>query len=282
MNPVKVYKPTSPGRRGMTSVNYRKVLTSRKPHKALVKGVKSRAGRDKRGQITVERRGAGAKQRIRIVDTRRNKLGIPARVESLEYDPKRSAFIALITYLDGEKSYIIAPQGLRVGDKIVSNTNTKIKVGNRLAMKNIPAGVSIYNLEMSPGKGGQLVRAAGTAAVILGFEGKYAQVKMPSGERRLLLSEGMATVGVISNPEHSLVKIGKAGRKRMMGRRPRVRGKAKNVIDHPHGGGEGGSPIGLKHPKTPTGKPALGYRTRRKKLSDQFILRRRPKKRRKK
>lgn len=277
---TKTLKPITPGQRGMSVVVRSRVLTARRPLKALVRGTKRTSGRSSQGVITVRARGGGARQRQRLVDLKQIKLGIPAVVKSIEYDPKRSAYIALIVFLDGEKSYILAPADVKVGDKIVYNQKTKIKPGNRLALKHIPAGVPIHNIELQPGRGGQLVRSAGSAATIGGFDRGYAQIKLPSGEVRLVPENAFASIGALSNLDHANINLGKAGRVRLMGRRPRVRGKAKNPADHPHGGGEGGSPIGLKHPKTPTGKPALGYKTRKKSKSVRHIVKPRGKKRR--
>ncbi|OGB74436.1 50S ribosomal protein L2 [candidate division Kazan bacterium RBG_13_50_9] len=277
---VKVLKPVTAGRRGMSIVQRFGVLTKIKPNKALTRGAKRQSGRNARGVITVQARGGGAKQRMRQVDLKQSKLGVPATIRSIEYDPKRSSYIALAIFLDGEKTYILAPHDLKVGDRIVYNPNTKVKPGNRLMLKNIPAGIPIHNIELQPGRGGQLVRSAGGAATITSFDKDKALVKMPSGEVRLVPKEAFASVGLLSNPDHSHISFGKAGRRRRMGHRPRVRGKAKNPVDHPHGGGEGGSPIGLKHPKTPTGKPTKGYKTRKKSRSTKHIVKPRGKRRR--
>lgn len=260
---------------------YRQTLTSRRPIKALSRGVKRGSGRNSRGVVTVQHRGGGAKQKIRAVDFKQRKFGIGGTVRSIEYDPKRSAFIALVVFSDGQQSYILAPVGLKVNDKIIYGENTKIKLGNRLMLKNIPAGITVHNIELTPGRGGQIVRAAGTSATVMGLDEDYALLKMPSGEVRKVPALSFASIGSVSNPEHMNIKIGKAGRARHWGRRPTVRGKAKNPVDHPHGGGEGGSPIGLKHPKTPTGKPTRGYKTRnKKKASSRLIVKPRGKKRR--
>ncbi|MBU1082868.1 50S ribosomal protein L2 [Patescibacteria group bacterium] len=277
---VKVLKPTSPGRRNM-SVIVRSAVLTKKPSvvKKLVKGIKRRSGRNNRGVITIRSRGGAAKRKFRTIDFKQTKLGIPASVKSIEYDPNRSAYIALICFLDGEKSYILAPANLKVDDKVVYNENTKIKVGNRLILKNIPSGVAIHNIELQPGGGGQLVRSAGSSAMLAGFDRGFAQVKMPSGEIRIIPENAYASIGAVSNPDYSNVRVGKAGRKRLMGRRPRVRGKAKNPVDHPHGGGEGNTSIGLKHPKTPWGKPTLGYKTRKRNKSNKHIIKPRTKKR---
>jgi len=277
---VKLLKPTSAGRRKMSVIAWGPMLTKDGPVvKGLLRGIKRHSGRNNRGVITVRCRGGGAKHKLRLVDLRQTKLGIPATVKAIEYDPNRSAYIALIYFLDGEKSYILAPADLKVGDKVVYNENTKIKVGNRLALKNIPTGIAIHNIELQPGKGGQMVRSAGSFAMLTGFDRGYAQVKMPSGEIRIVPENAYASIGAVSNPDHSNVRIGKAGRKRLMGRRPHVRGKAKNPVDHPHGGGEGNSPIGLKHPKTPWGKPTKGYKTRKRNKSSRYIIKPRTKKR---
>lgn len=278
---IKVLKPITPGRRQMTQVIRTGVLTKVDPLKSLVWGMKRRSGRNSRGVITIQHRGGGAKRRMRLVDLRQLKRGIAGLVRSIEYDPGRSAYIALISFLDGEKNYILAPEGMKVGDKIVYNFSTKIKVGNRLMLKNIPAGTAIHNIELQPGRGGQMIRSAGSAATLMGFDRGYAQVRLASGEIRLIPETCFASIGTLSNPDHSHINIGKAGRKRLMGRRPIVRGKAKNPVDHPHGGGEGGSPIGLKHPKTPTGKPTKGYKTRKKNKSTWYMIKPRTKKRKK-
>ncbi len=278
--PVIKYKPTTPGRR-QSSVLRNKDLT--KPtEKKLLKGKKSTAGRNNQGKITVRHRGGGVKRKLRQIDFKREKFDIPAKVTSLEYDPNRSANIALLTYADGEKRYIIAPDGLTVGQTILSsNQKIEAEVGNNMPLKYIPIGMNVHSIELYPGGGAKIARAAGSSVVLMGREKGYAQLKMPSGEIRLVLEECRATVGDVGNKEHNQVRLGKAGRARHLGRRPAVRGKAMNPIDHPHGGGEGASPIGLKHPKTPWGKPALGVKTRKKnKPSDKLILRRRNAKRR--
>lgn len=278
--PVRTYKPNTAGRRNMSMVIRKGVLTAKKPLKSLVKGKKRSSGRNSRGVITIRARGGGAKQNFRLVDLKQQKLGIPATVISIEYDPNRTTFIALISFLDGAKSYILAPADLRPGDKVVFNEKTKIKSGNRLLLKNIPAGTPIHNIELQPGRGGQIVRSAGGSASITSFDKGYAQIKLPSGEVRLISENVFASIGSLSNSEHSNIVIGKAGRHRLMGKRPKVRGKAKNPVDHPHGGGEGGAPIGLKHPKTPWGKPTKGYKTRKKSKSKSHIIKPRGKKRR--
>lgn len=277
---IKLLRPRTPGQRGMKVNVYREVLTSKVPVRSLIRGVKSSSGRNSRGVITVQHRGGGAKQKLRQIDFIQRKFGTPATIRSIEYDPKRTAFIAYIVFGDGHHSYILAPEGIHVGDRVIYGESTKIKLGNRLMLKNIPAGVTVHNIELIPGKGGQIVRAAGAGATLMGTDEGFALLRMPSGEVRKVPEGAYASIGSVSNPEHMNIKIGKAGRSRRMGRRPRVRGKAKNPVDHPHGGGEGGSPIGLKHPKTPTGKPTRGYKTRKKKASDRLIVKRRSKKRR--
>jgi large subunit ribosomal protein L2 len=278
---LKKYKPTSPGRR-LSMVQSFKDITKTKPERSLITTKKEGAGRSK-GRVTVRHRGGGTKRYIRIIDWNRIKFDIPATVKSIEYDPNRGARIAMIFYEDGTKAYILAPLEVRVGDKIISSKKAgEIKPGNRFPLEFIPLGVPIHNIELVPQAGGKLVRGAGEAAVIMAIEGKYAQIKMPSGEIRLLPKECMATIGQVSNPDWKLIRWGKAGRIRKKGIRPTVRGKAMRPVDHPHGGGEGGSPIGLKHPKTPWGKPALGIKTRRKKASDKLILKRRVSKKKKK
>ncbi len=276
--PIKSYKPTSPGRRGMTVSTFEQITRS-KPEKSLLRPLHKKAGRNARGVITVRHRGGGHKRKYRIIDFKRDKFDIPAVVSSIEYDPNRSARIALLTYVDGEKRYIIAPQGLRVGDKIMSGPNAEIKVGHALPISQIPLGTQVHNLELYPGKGGQLVRSAGTAAQLLAKEGSFAQVRLPSGEVRLVNQNCMATIGVVGNVEHNIIKLGKAGRKRWMGIRPTVRGTAMDPNSHPHGGGEGRSSVGMPGPKTPWGKPALGAKTRRNKVTNKHIVRRRGKRR---
>ncbi|GFR35227.1 50S ribosomal protein L2 [Thermobrachium celere] len=272
---IKKFKPTTPGRRNMTGLTFEEI-TKKEPEKSLVITLKKHSGRNNFGRITVRHRGGGYKIKYRIIDFKRDKDGIPAKVTAIEYDPNRTANIALLTYADGEKRYILAPNGLKVGDTVMSGENADIKVGNALKLKDIPVGTMIHNIELNPGKGGQLVRAAGAAAQLMAKEGKYAQVRLPSGEVRLIRLECKATIGVVGNAEHELVIIGKAGRKRHMGIRPTVRGSAMNPVDHPHGGGEGRSPIGRPTPVTPWGKPTLGYKTRKhKKYSDKLIVKRR-------
>jgi large subunit ribosomal protein L2 len=276
---VKVFKPTSPGRRDMTGASFEEITHSR-PEKSLVTGLRKRAGRNFRGKITIRHRGGGHKRRYREIDFRRDKHGVPARVASIEYDPNRSARIALLHYADGEKRYIIAPLGLRVDDTVVSGDRTEIRPGNTMPLRNMPMGTMVHNIELQPGRGGQLARAAGTSAQIIAKEGGYAIVRLPSSEERLIGLDNLATIGQVGNVEHGNIKLGKAGRKRHLGIRPTVRGSAMSPRDHPHGGGEGRSPIGMPGPKTPWGKPALGARTRRNKRTDKYIFRRRTKKRR--
>ena len=271
---VKTYSPITPSRRSMTGHSFEEV-TRGKPEKSLVRGLKNNAGRNDLGRMTVRRRGGGHKRRYRRVDFKRDKFGVPATVAAIEYDPNRSARIALLHYADGEKRYILAPLGLQVGEILNSGPEAEIKVGNALSLEKIPLGSAIHNVEMAPGGGGQLVRSAGVAAQLVAREGKYARVRMPSGEIRLLPVNCMATVGQIGNVDHSNISIGKGGRSRWMGRRPKVRGVAMNPIDHPHGGGEGKS-SGGRHPVTPWGVPTKGYKTRnRKKKSGQYIVSRR-------
>ncbi|MCD6555090.1 MAG: 50S ribosomal protein L2 [Chloroflexi bacterium] len=275
---IKVYKPTSPGRRGMTSPTFEEI-TSTEPERSLLAPLRKKAGRNVRGKITVRHRGGGHKRRYRIIDFKRDKAGVPARVASIEYDPNRSARIALLVYADGEKRYIIAPLGLMVGDTVMSGPEAEIRVGNALPLANIPAGTLIHNIELQPGKGGQLVRSAGTSAQLMAKEGNYAHVRLPSGEVRLIHQRCMATIGQVGNTDHGHIKLGKAGRKRHLGWRPAVRGSAMSPRDHPHGGGEGRTPIGMPSPKSPWGKPTLGKKTRRNKSTDKWIVRRRSKKR---
>jgi len=276
--PIKVYKPTSPGRRGM-SVSTFEEITRSKPEKALLRPLKKRAGRNFRGKITVRHRGGGHKRRYRVIDFKRDKTGVPGRVNSVEYDPNRSARIALVAFVDGEKRYIIAPVGLKVGDMVMSGPDAEIRVGSALPIASIPVGTTIHNIELHIGKGGQLVRAAGTSAQLLAKEGRYAHIRLPSGEVRLVNVQCMATIGQVGNTEHGNIKLGKAGRKRWLGFRPSVRGSAMDPASHPHGGGEGRSPIGMPSPKSPWGKPTLGKKTRRNKSTDKWIVRRRQKKR---
>ncbi len=272
---VKQYKPTSPGRRGATGYTFDEI-TRKKPEKSLTFGKKQNAGRNNRGRISVRHRGGGHKRRYRIIDFKRDKHGIPAKVASVEYDPNRSARIALLHYVDGEKRYIIWPVGLKVGDTVVSGPEAEIKTGNALPLRNIPSGTIVHNLELHKGKGAQLVRGAGGSAQLLARDDEvYALVRLPSGEVRRIFADCMATIGQVGNAEHSQIKLGRAGRKRLMGRRPHVRGSAMNPRDHPHGGGEGKAPIGMPGPKTPWGKPTLGARTRRRKDTNKYIVRRR-------
>lgn len=275
---VKVYKPTSPGRRGMTGFGFEEITRSR-PERSLLAPLKKSGGRS-RGRVSVRHRGGGHKRRYRRIDFRRDKLGVPGRVDSIEYDPNRTARIALLVYADGEKRYILAPVGLRVGDVVLSGPTAEVRPGNAMPIRAIPLGTMMHNIELYAGRGGQLVRAAGTAAQLMAKEGDYAQVRLPSGEVRRVRAENMASIGQVGNVEHGNIKLGKAGRKRWMGIRPTVRGSAMDPASHPHGGGEGKAPIGLKGPKTPWGKPALGKRTRHNKSTDKFIVRRRAKKRR--
>ncbi len=276
--PVKKYKPTSPGRRDMTGSTFEEI-TRAKPHRSLLRDLRKRAGRNNSGRVTVRHRGGGHKRRYRLIDFKRNKLDIPARVESIEYDPNRSARIALLLYADGERRYIIAPLGLRVGDAVTNGTSAEVRVGNALPIRLIPVGSLVHNVELEPGRGGQLARAAGTSAQLLAKEGIYAQIRLPSGEVRMVHENCMATIGQVGNAEHGNIKLGKAGRKRWLGWRPTVRGTAMDPNSHPHGGGEGRSPIGMPGPKTPWGKPAMGMKTRRNKRTDRFIVRRRGKRR---
>ena len=271
---IRNYKPTTPGRRKMSTL-VNEEITKSTPEKSLVVTIKKNGGRNNQGKITVRHQGGGVKKKYRIVDFKRNKVNVPGTVASIEYDPNRTANIALINYSDGEKRYIIAPKGLKVGMEVMSGEGADIKVGNALPLMSIPVGPTVHNIELRPGKGGELARSAGSSAQILGREGKYVMIRLTSGEQRLVLGTCMATIGEVGNEDSSLVKIGKAGRKRHMGIRPTVRGSVMNPNDHPHGGGEGRAPIGRKAPVTPWGKPALGYKTRKKKQSDKFIVRRR-------
>ena len=271
---IKTYKPTTGGGRKVSTLVNEDITTST-PEKSLLTTIKKNSGRNNQGKITVRHQGGGVKRKYRIIDFKRNKLEIPGTVASIEYDPNRTANIALINYADGEKRYIIAPKGLQVGMKIEAGANADIKVGNALPIMNIPVGTMIHNIELRPGKGGELARSAGTSAQILGREGKYVMVRLSSGEQRKVLGTCMATVGEVGNEDSSLVRLGKAGRKRHMGIRPTVRGSVMNPNDHPHGGGEGRAPVGRKAPLTPWGKPALGYKTRNNKKTDKFIVRRR-------
>ncbi len=276
--PIKKYKPTSPGRRDMTASTFEEITRS-KPRKSLTSGMRKRAGRNAHGRITVRHRGGGHRRRYREIDFKRDKHGIPARVETIEYDPNRSARIALLLYADGERRYIVAPLNLRVGDTVMSGPDAEIRVGNTLPIRNIPVGTLVHNVELEPGRGGQLARSAGVSAQLLAKEGIYAQVRLPSGEVRMIHERCMATIGQVGNAEHGNNKLGKAGRRRWMGWRPAVRGTAQDPASHPHGGGEGRSPIGMPGPKTPWGKPAMGTKTRFNKRTDKFIVRRRGKRR---
>ena len=271
---IRNYKPTTPGRRKMSALVNEEITTST-PEKSLTVTIKKNSGRNNQGKITVRHQGGGAKRKYRIIDFKRNKLNVAGTVASIEYDPNRTANIALINYADGEKRYILAPKGLTVGMTVESGENVDIKVGNTLPIINIPVGTMIHNIELRPGKGGELARSAGTSAQILGREGNYVMIRLSSGEQRKVLGTCKATIGEVGNEDSSLVKIGKAGRKRHMGIRPTVRGSVMNPNDHPHGGGEGRAPVGRKAPVTPWGKPALGLKTRKKKQSDKFIVRRR-------
>ncbi len=271
------FKPTSPGIRQMTVSTFEE-LSKVQPEKSLLRSLKSSGGRNSYGRITLRFRGGGVKRKYRLIDFKRNKDGVPGRVATIEYDPNRTAYIALIHYVDGEKRYIIAPNELKVGDVIESGENADIKIGNALKLKDIPVGTILHNVELKPGKGAQLVRSAGTSAQLMGKEGKYAQLRLPSGEFRLINVECRATIGEVGNLSHENISMGKAGRVRHLGKRPHVRGSAMNPVDHPHGGGEGRAPIGRPSPMTPWGKPAMGLKTRKKgKKSDKYIVRRRTK-----
>ncbi len=273
--PVKKFNPTTPSRRQMTMSTFEEITTST-PEKSLLAPLSKTAGRNNQGKITVRHHGGGHKRKYRIIDFKRKKDGIPGRVATIEYDPNRTSYIALINYVDGEKAYIIAPKGLKVGDEIMSGPEADIKIGNALPLENIPVGTVIHNIELKPGKGGQLVRAAGTSAQLLGKEDQYVTIRLASGEIRRILKQCRATIGTVGNQDHELINIGKAGRSRNMGKRPVVRGVVMNPNDHPHGGGEGRAPIGRKSPMSPWGKPTLGYKTRKKKkASNKYIVRRR-------
>ena len=273
---VKIYKPKTPGQRHRTGYTFEEITKDR-PERSLIVSGKKKAGRNSLGRITVRHRGGGSKRQLRMVDFLRNKFGSPAKVSAIEYDPNRTARLALLVYADGEKRYILAPLGVKVGDTLVSGAQAEIKPGNNLPLANIPVGTTIHAIELQPGKGAQIGRSAGTSAQLLAKEGKYAQVRMPSGEVRLVLQECSASIGQVGNVDHSNVKLGKAGRARHMGLRPEVRGSAMSPRDHPHGGGEGRSSIGMPGPKTPWGKPALGYKTRTNKRTEQMIIRHRSK-----
>lgn len=278
--PIKVYKPITPGRR-KSSVNAFAELTKTHPEKGLTKSKKRGSGRNNTGRITVRHRGGGAKRRYRLVDFKRQDFDVPATVKALEYDPNRSAWLALIVYTNGKKGYMLAPQGIEIGQTIMaSQSRIDVKPGNRMPLEKMPIGTFVYNVELNPGQGGSLIRSAGTSAQLVAIEGKYATIKLPSKEIRKVPKACGATVGTVSNPDHRLIRWGKAGRTRHRGKRPTVRGKAMNPVDHPHGGGEGSNPIGMKHPKTPWGQPALGVKSRKaKKQSNKLIIQRRPKKR---
>ncbi|HRJ40227.1 MAG: 50S ribosomal protein L2 [Caldilineaceae bacterium] len=271
--PIKIYRPTSPGRRGM-SVSTFEEITSSKPERSLTVSLSKRSGRNHQGRITVRHRGGGHKRRYRLIDFKRDKWGVPARVTTIEYDPNRTARIALLTYDDGEKRYIIAPLGIQVGDALMAGPDAEIRAGNSLPIRNIPLGTQVHNIELYPGKGAQIARSAGVSAQLVAKEGPQAQLRLPSGEVRYIQMDCMATIGQVSNAEHANMTLGKAGRRRWLGIRPSVRGLAMDPSSHPHGGGEGRSPIGMAGPKTPWGKPALGKRTRRNKRTDKHIVRR--------
>lgn len=275
--PVKKYKPVTPGTRGMTGYTFDEI-TKTKPERSLLVPLRKSGGRNAHGRITVRHRGGGHRRFIRLVDFKRDKHNIPAKVAAIEYDPNRTARLALLHYVDGEKRYILAPVDVRVGDTVMSGTEAEIRAGNALPIANIPVGTTIHNIEVKEGRGGQMVRSAGGSAQLLAKEGDFAQIRMPSGEVRLIRQTCYATIGQIGNLDHGNVKYGKAGRKRHLGIRPTVRGSAMTPRDHPHGGGEGRQPIGLPGPKSPWGKPTLGYKTRRNKKTDQYIVRRRSKK----
>ncbi len=276
---IKTYKPTSPGRRGMTGSTFEEV-TRTEPERSLLRPLRKRSGRNVQGRITVRHRGGGHKRQYRLIDFKRDKVDVPARVSSIEYDPNRSARIALLVYHDGEKRYIIAPLGLQVGDTVMSGEGAEVRVGNALPLTRIPLGTLVHNIELQSGRGGQLVRSAGTSAQVLAKEGDYVTLRLPSGEMRLVRQECMATIGQVGNVDHGNIKLGKAGRKRWLGFRPAVRGSAMSPRDHPHGGGEGRSPIGMPSPKSPWGKKTLGKKTRSNKATDKYIVRRRGKQRR--
>ena len=280
---MKKMKPTSPARRQMTVADFSE-LSKKRPEKRLVKGKQRTSGRDNKGRVAIRHRGGGHKRLLRDVDFRQtDKHGIPATVAALEYDPNRTARIALLHYADGEKRYVLAPQNLRAGDSVVSGERTKVKVGNRMQLQYIPVGYKVFNVEMQPGQGGKIVRSAGSSATLVGFDGDFALIELPSSEMRKIRKECAASIGIVSNPEHNLISVGKAGRMRWKGRKPQVLGTAMNPVDHPHGGGEGHTSIGLKAPKTPWGKKAFGIKTRRRKnKSDQHIVRRRVRKNKKK
>jgi large subunit ribosomal protein L2 len=274
---IKIYKPTSPGRRGMTGYTFDEITRS-EPERSLTRPGRAITGRNNVGRVTVRHRGGGHKRLYRIIDFRRDKTGVPGRVDSIEYDPNRSARIALIVYADGDKRYILAPLGLKVGSQIMAGPEAEVRVGNALPLKNIPLGTVVHNVELQPGRGGQMARSAGVGAQLMAKEGDYAMLRLPSGELRRVLMVCMATVGQVGNTEHANVNMGKAGRRRWLGWRPSVRGVAMEPNSHPHGGGEGRTPVGMPGPKTPWGKPAMGYKTRKNKRTDKLIVRRRSKK----
>lgn len=274
---MKIYKPTTPSRRGMTGIDFSQ-LTKKRPEKSLLKYVRRSVGRNSAGEITTRHKGGGVKKLYRVIEFSQTKMDLPAKVIALEYDPNRTAFIALIQYADQTKQYIIAPQDLKVGQEIIFAEKAVLNAGNRIKLKNIPVGTNVYNVELEPGRGGKIVRSAGSSAQVLAHDGDYVNLKMPSTEIRKFLGECFASIGAVSNPENRFYTIGKAGKSRHKGRRPHVRGSAMNPVDHPHGGGEGRQPIGLKHPKTPWGRPALGVKTRnKKKWSNKLIISRRKK-----
>jgi large subunit ribosomal protein L2 len=271
---IKMYKPTSPGRRGM-SVSTFEEITRTDPERSLLRPLRERAGRNNQGRVTVRHQGGGHKRMYRVIDFKRDKHGIPARVDSIEYDPNRSARIALLVYADGEKRYILAPLGLKVGAQLMSGPEAEVRVGNALYLKSIPLGTVVHNVELQPGRGGQMARSAGTGAQVMAKEGDYAQLRLPSGEVRRVPVTCLATIGQVGNTDHANLNLGKAGRKRWLGIRPTVRGTAMDPNSHPHGGGEGRSPVGMPGPKTPWGKPAQGYKTRKNKRTEKMIVRRR-------
>lgn len=273
---IKIYKPTSPGRRGMSGYTFEEI-TRERPERSLLRPTRRISGRNNQGRVTVRHRGGGHKRQYRVIDFRRDKVGVPGRVASIEYDPNRSARIALVVYADGEKRYILAPLGLQVNHQVMSGPEAEVRVGNALPLKNIPLGTVVHNIELQPGRGGQLARSAGVGAQLMAKEGDYALLRLPSGELRRVPLLCMATIGQVGNVEHSNISLGKAGRKRWLGWRPAVRGVAMDPNSHPHGGGEGRTPVGMPGPKTPWGKPALGYKTRKNKRTEKFIVRRRSK-----
>ncbi|MCX6024116.1 MAG: 50S ribosomal protein L2 [Chloroflexi bacterium] len=274
--PVKLFKPTTPSRRGMSGSTFEEI-TKKRPEKSLTVALRRKAGRNNTGRITSRHRGGGHKRRLRIIDFKRNKTGMPGQVLAIEYDPNRSARIALIQYEDGEKRYILWPHGLQVGDTVMAGAGSEVRVGNAMPLRNVPVGTTVHNVELHKGRGGQFIRSAGTAAQLMAKEASTALLRMPSGELRRVNIDCMATVGQVGNIDHQNISLGKAGRSRWLGQRPHVRGAAMNPRDHPHGGGEGKAPVGMPGPKTPWGKPALGYRTRNNKATDKWIVRRRGK-----